>query len=542
MTYDILIDRCTNPLDTFSVTMVRRNDMYIVLKQPLIWLLVVLVSLPWPVRLAAQGTDVVFKPEEIEQLVAPIALYPDSLVSQILMASTYPLEVVEAARWAKANKTLKGDALTAALEKQTWDPSVKSLVNFPQVLDMMNEKLDLTQRLGDACLAQQKDVLDAIQRLRAKAQAQGNLKTTKEQTVIVEQPPAQTTIVEQPAAQTTIVEQPPAQTTVIKIEPANPQVVYVPTYNPTVVYGAWPYPTYPPYTYYPPGYAAATAAFSFTAGVALGAAWGYAWGGCNWHGGDVDINVNRNTNFNTNINRQRYQANFQARGLNAQGAWQHDATHRRGVAYRDQGTAQRFNRGTNAPAAQSREAFRGRAESGRQELARGGADRIGQAGERERSGSREGHAGDRGGRSSREGRQGDTRERSGAGSREGHAGDRGGRSSREGRQGDTRERASAGSRESHVADRGGLSGREGGLGDRSAQRSGFGDHAGGGGSAGRGRQADAFQDLGRGSDVRNASARGASSWGGGSQSAGGGGFQRAGGGSHGGGGGGGRRR
>jgi Protein of unknown function (DUF3300) len=482
--------------------------MYIVLKQPLIWLLVVLVSLPWPVRLAAQGTDVVFKPEEIEQLVAPIALYPDSLVSQILMASTYPLEVVEAARWAKANKTLKGDALTAALEKQTWDPSVKSLVNFPQVLDMMNEKLDLTQRLGDACLAQQKDVLDAIQRLRAKAQAQGNLKTTKEQTVIVEQPPAQTTIVEQPTA----------QTTVIKIEPANPQVVYVPTYNPTVVYGAWPYPTYPPYTYYPPGYAAATAAFSFTAGVALGAAWGYAWGGCNWHGGDVDINVNRNTNFNTNINRQRYQANFQARGLNAQGAWQHDATHRRGVAYRDQGTAQRFNRGTNAQAAQAREAFRGRAESGRQELARGGADRIGQAGARERSGSREGHAGDRGGRSSREGRQGDTRER-----------------------------ASAGSRESHVADRGGLSGREGGLGDRSAQRSGFGDHAGGGGSAGRGRQADAFQGLGRGSDVRNASARGASSWGGGSRSAGGGGFQRAGGGSHGGGGGGshgggGRRR
>src|SRR4029450_633609 len=169
----------------------------------------------------------VFKTEEIEQLVAPIALYPDSLVSQILMASTYPLEVVEAARWLRANKTLKGDALTTALEKQTWDPSVKSLVNFPQVLDMMNEKLDLTQRLGDAFLAQQKDVLEAIQRLRAMAQAQGNLKTTKEQTVIVERPPAQTTVVEQPAAQTTVVEQPAAQTTIIKIEPANPQVVYV---------------------------------------------------------------------------------------------------------------------------------------------------------------------------------------------------------------------------------------------------------------------------------------------------------------------------
>ena len=234
-----------------------------------------------------------FKPEEIEQLVAPIALYPDSLVSQILMASTYPLEIVQADRWAKANKTLKGEALTKALEAQNWDPSVKSLVNFPQVLATMSEKLDVTQKLGDAFLAQQKDVMDAIQRLRAKAQAQGNLKTTKEQTVIVEQPAA--------------------QTTVIKIEPTNPQVVYVPTYNPTVVYGAWPYPAYPPYSYYPYG-AVAAGAFAFTAGVALGAAWGYAWGGCNWHGGDVNININRNTNINTNINRESYRANVEARG------------------------------------------------------------------------------------------------------------------------------------------------------------------------------------------------------------------------------------
>jgi hypothetical protein len=471
------------------------------LKQLLVWLLVVLVPLPWPVRLAAQDTGTVFKPEEIEQLVAPIALYPDDLVSQILMASTYPLEVVEAARWLRANKNLKGDALTTALEQQTWDPSVKSLVNFPQVLDMMNEKLDLTQRLGDAFLAQQKDVLDAIQRLRAKAQAQGTLKTTKEQKVIVEQPAAQTTVIEQPAA----------QTTVIKIEPTNPQVVYVPTYNPTVVYGAWPYPAYPPYTYYPPGYAAATAAFSFTAGVALGAAWGYAWGGCNWHGGDVDININRNTNFNTNINRQRYQANFQARGLNTQGAWRHDASHRRGVAYRDQGTAQRFNRGTNAQAAQAREAFRGRAESGRQELARGGADR---------------------------GAQARARERAGAGSREGRVADRGGVSGRESRQAGTRERAGAGNRGSRSGDRGGLSGREAGLGDRSGQRSGGRAQADSFGSTGRGREAQAFQGLGRGGEVRNASARGASSWGGESRAAGGGGFQRAGGGSQSGGGGG----
>jgi hypothetical protein len=328
-------------------------------KHILVWLLAVLMVWPWPLRLNAQGAAAVFKPEEIEQLVAPIALYPDSLVSQILMASTYPLEVVQADRWVKANKSLQGDALTAALEKQTWDPSIKSLVNFPQVLAMMNEKLDLTQRLGDAFLAQQKDVLDAVQRLRAKAQAEGNLQTTQEQTVIVEQPEA--------------------QPTVIKIEPADPQVVYVPTYNPTVVYGAWPYPAYPPYYYYPPGYVAG-AAFAFTAGVAMGAAWGYAWGGCNWRGGDVDIDVNRNTNINTNINRESYRAKAEGRGQGGRSTWQHDPSHRKGVSYRDQGTAQRFNRGSNTQAMASREAFRGRAESGRQDLARGGTGQVGQRG------------------------------------------------------------------------------------------------------------------------------------------------------------------
>jgi hypothetical protein len=319
----------------------------------LVWLLAVLLVWPWPVRLDAQSTGTVFKPEEIEQIVAPIALYPDSLVSQILMASTYPLEIVQADRWAKANKSLQGEALTRALEAHTWDPSVKSLVNFPQVLAAMSEKLDVTLRLGNAFLAQQKDVLDTIQRLRAKAQ--GNLKTTPEQRVIVEQPAA--------------------QPTVIRIEPTDPQVVYVPTYNPTVVYGAWPYPAYPPYTYapyYPYGGYVAAGALAFTAGVALGAAWGYAWGGCNWHGGDVDVDVNRNTNFNRNINREQYRAHMEARGQSGRGSWQHDASHRKGVPYRDQGTAQRFNRGSDARAAASREAFRGRAERGRQELSQGG--------------------------------------------------------------------------------------------------------------------------------------------------------------------------
>src|SRR5574341_341918 len=141
----------------------------------LAWCLVVLLAAPPALvgQQAAAGAQ--FKQEELDQLVAPIALHPDSLISQILMASTYPLEVVQAERWAKQNAKLKGDQLTAALEKQDWDPSVKSLINFPQVLTMMSEKLDWTQKLGDAFLEDQKRVLDAIQGLRAKAQASGNL-------------------------------------------------------------------------------------------------------------------------------------------------------------------------------------------------------------------------------------------------------------------------------------------------------------------------------------------------------------------------------
>ena len=202
-------------------------------RQGLTVLMIVFLALP-PGVVAQQAGAAVLKPEELDQVLATIALYPDPLVSQILMASTYPLEIVQADRWAKQNASLKGDALAKALEAQDWDPSVKSLVNFPQVLTMMSEKLDWTQKLGDAFLEDEKKVLDTIQSLRAKAQASGNLKTTKEQTVIVEEK-------------------------IIKIEPANPQVIYVPTYNPTVVYGAWPYPAYPPYAYYPPGYVAGSA-------------------------------------------------------------------------------------------------------------------------------------------------------------------------------------------------------------------------------------------------------------------------------------------
>jgi len=431
-----------------------------VLRKSLIWVLVGFLALPGPLS-AAESAGQGFKPEEIDALVAPIALYPDSLLSQIFMASTYPLEIVEANRWAKQNQNLKGDALAQALEKQDWDPSVRSLVNFPDVLSNMSEKLDWTQKLGDAFLSQQKEVMDAVQRLRAKAEAAGNLKTTEQQKVIVEEK-------------------------VIKIEPASPQVVYVPTYNPTVVYGAWPYPAYPPYPWYPPGYAFGASMLAFGTGVALGAAWGFAWGGANWGRGEVNVDVNRNTNFNTNINREQAKQNLQARGQKEGGSFQHDPSHRKGVGYRDDNTAQKFNRGGDAQAAKAREDFRGRAEGGRQELAR------------------QGGPGDRGGLGDK-----------------GGLGDRGGQ---------------------------GLGDRGAGVGDRGGQRPGAGAGAGDRGGLGGGGGGSALQGVGgRGGDARSASARGAASRSSSASRGGGGGGARAGGGGGrggggGGGGGGGRRR
>jgi len=318
--------------------------------------LIFLLLAPQAVVAQTESKEKPFKQEELDQLLAPIALYTDSLLAQIFMASTYPLEVVQAGRWTKENQNLKGDVLTAALEKQDWDPSVKSLVNFPQVLSMMNEKLDWTQKLGDTFLAQQKEVMDTVQKLRAKAEAQGNLKTTDQQKVVVEK-----------------------ETQTIIIESANPQVVYVPTYNPTVVYGTWWYPAYPPYYYYPPGYAAGAAFISFGVGVAVGAAWGYAWGGCHWGHHEVNIDINRNTNINNNIDRSKYQ-NKVTTGQGGRGEWKHDPEHRKGVSYRDQATAQKFDRGTSKNV-QSREAFRGHAEAGRQDIARGDANQF-----RDRSG------------------------------------------------------------------------------------------------------------------------------------------------------------
>jgi len=284
-----------------------------------------------------QAETKTFSQAELEQLVAPVALYPDELFVQVLMASTYPIEIVQAERWVKAHPGLKDKALEDALQKEPWDPSVKSLTAFPQVLTMMSEKLDWTQKLGDAFLAQQQDVMATAQALRGKAVSEGNLKDSKEQKVITEKTET---------------------TTIIKIEPTDPQVVYVPTYNPTVVYGAWPYPAYPPYYYYPPGYAAGAAFVGFTAGVIVG---GALWGGANWGRGEVNVNVNRYNNFNkTNISN---------------GNWQHNSNHRGAVPYRDQKTSQQYNRGASS-GAQARDSYRGR-DAGTQQVrdtSRGGAN------------------------------------------------------------------------------------------------------------------------------------------------------------------------
>ncbi len=265
---------------------------------------------------------------ELAQLFAPIALYPDAILAQVLMASTYPLDVVQAARWAKTNPKVTGKALEDAMQKQPWDPSVKSLTAVPTVLQMMSEKLDWTQKLGDAFLAQQADVMNVVQILRARAQAAGTLQNSTQQTVTTK----------------TV-----SGSNVIIIEQAQPQVIYVPAYNPTIVYGTWYYAAYPPYYWYPPGYVA-TRAVWFTTGVFVGAA---IWGNCNWGRHDVDININRYNSFNrTTINNVN---------------WNHNTARRGAVPYRDPQVAQRYNR--TPPRTAQRDLPRGRVDTPRQRTA-----------------------------------------------------------------------------------------------------------------------------------------------------------------------------
>jgi hypothetical protein len=254
---------------------------------------------------------------ELDSLVAPIALYSDQLLAQTLAASTYPLEVIQLQQWMDRNKNLKGKALADAVAKQPWDPSVQAMVAFPDVVQRMAGNIQWTTDLGNAFLAQQSDVMDAVQRMRAKAHGTGNLKTSAQQKV---------------ETQTV-----GGGKQVIVVEPANPEVVYVPSYDPTVVYGPPPlaYPYYP-YTY--PGYVPGTA-LAWGAGIALGAAawgaWGGSWGNCDWNHGDV--NINNNNNFNKNVNRNVN------RGQAGQGnKWQHNPQHRGNAPYGNRQTANKY--------------------------------------------------------------------------------------------------------------------------------------------------------------------------------------------------------
>ena len=356
----------------------------------LVGLLSVALALPATAPLAyaqdaQQSGNQQMSQAQLAALVAPVALYPDPLVAQVLMASTYPLEMAEAYNWQKANSRLKGDALNQALQQQNWDASVKSLVSFPPVLGMMGSQLSWTQELGNAVLAQQSDVMNAIQALRAKAKASGALQSNSQQTVTTQGSGSNETIV---------------------IQPANPQVVYVPSYNPSVVYGGWPYPAYPPYAYYPPGYVAGTALLSFGLGMAVGAA---LWGGCHWGGGgwgggnSLTVNNNNFNNFNRNTNNNwsgssrsgtsNWQADSQRRANNLSGGGNRMSGAGGGTASRDaerDQLRQNLDRGGLSGGDRSgggRDGFSGSDRSGGERGGFSGGDRSG--GERTGGGSRD---------------------------------------------------------------------------------------------------------------------------------------------------------
>jgi Protein of unknown function (DUF3300) len=294
-----------------------------------------------PTAGSGQQESVKVPSDQLDSLVAPIALYPDPMLAQVLAASTYPLELIQLQQWLAKNSTLKDQALVDAVQKQPWDPSVQAMAALPDVVKRLANDIQWTTDLGNAFLAQQSDVMDAVQRMRKKAADSGNLKSNDQQKV-------ETTTVESKQ--------------VIVIEQANPQVVYVPTYNPVDVYGAAVYP-YPPIYYPPPGYYAAGMAISFGIGIAMGAAWGGGWGwGSSW-GGNNEININNNNNFNrnTNVGNGNRPSNQPARGGGNRGGnsqWKHNPQHRGGAPYRDRATANKFggtargdsvsNRQTNA--------------------------------------------------------------------------------------------------------------------------------------------------------------------------------------------------
>lgn len=273
----------------------------------------------------AAGNAPVFSQQELDQMLAPIALYPDPLLSQILMAATYPLEIVEAARWASANPGLRADEATRAVAAQPWDPSVKSLVAFPRILALMDQRLDWTQRLGNAVLAQQAQVMDTVQELRRRANNAGNLRSSDQMRV-------------------------EDQGGSIALEPVNPQIAYVPYYDPLTIYGPWWWPGFPP-VYWPawPGYyvrPGISVGFVWGVGVAISA--GFFFGAFDWPRHRFNV---------VHVNNHYYRP---GRVNVSPGPWQHDADHRRGVPYRGEAVRQQYRRPDAAPDGGSRSEFRGR--------------------------------------------------------------------------------------------------------------------------------------------------------------------------------------
>jgi hypothetical protein len=338
-------------------------------------------------------------PDQLDSLVAPIALYPDPLLAQVLAASTYPLELVQLQQWLAKNKDLKDKALADAVQKQPWDASVQAMAALPDVVKRLVDDVQWTTDLGNAFLAQQNDVMDAVQRMRKKAEEKGNLKSN-----------------EQMKVETKVVE----NKQVIVVEQSNPQVVYVPSYDPVVVYGAPAYP-YPPIAYPPPGYYAAGMAISFGVGLAMGAAWGGGWGyNTGWHGGNNNITINNNNNYVNNSNRQNVsnkqnvnnrttqQSNRGGGGSN----WQHNPQHRGGTPYGNKATANKYggtsrgasvsDRQANARQQQSRQQGGGRQQAGTMDRggAGGGRQQSGASGGSNRVGDRQTSSGGSGGRNS----------------------------------------------------------------------------------------------------------------------------------------------
>jgi len=279
------------------------------------------VSLPTGVPVLSAQQPELIPNEKLDSLVAPIALYPDPLLAQTLAASTYPLEVTQLQQWMANNNYLKDQALADALEKQPWDPSVQAMAAFPDVVKLLSDNIAWMTDLGNAFLAQQADVMDAVQRMRATAQRNGNLNTTPEQTVQIQ-----------------TVE---AGEQAIVIEPGNSEMVYVPWYDSTVVYGDSAY-AYPTLYYASPAYYRAGGALAFGAGVALGAALGGNWGyGCKWANGDININYNNNYVSNSYKNRNVNYVNRPSQQP-AAGTWQHNSQHRGGAPYADRRTANKY--------------------------------------------------------------------------------------------------------------------------------------------------------------------------------------------------------